>query len=241
MTKNFFDYRSWKGWTEDSFATLGSFDEVYFDAEFSGNPTNLAGAQILEMGFGNGNFLAYCRLKGAHAVGIEIDPDLVSRAKAAGFEAHIFSETTIQALGEDRFDAVVAFDVFEHIAFDELHGLITSLKEILRPGGILMARFPSGDSPFSGAMYNGDATHRSLIGSDKLVQLALASGLDVLQMRGARLPLSGLGLSTMIKRAGIVAVRKLIEAVLIPVYYNNVVRVIAPNAVCVLRKPGNET
>lgn len=237
MKQELENYRSWKGWTDGNFGALQLRDKVYFDAEFSDSSVALAGATVFELGFGNGNFLAYCRENGAEAVGMEIDPDLVSRAKAAGFEAHVFSDTAIDDLEENRFDVIVAFDVFEHIQFDQLQALLGRLKNILRPGGIVLARFPSGDSPFSGAMYNGDATHRCLLGSGKLKQLAIASGFNLVEMRGARLPIKGLGIKTMVKRAGIVVVRRIVEAILRPVYYNNGRQVIAANAVCVLRKP----
>jgi hypothetical protein len=85
-------------------------------------------------------------------------------------------------------------------------------------------------------MYHGDNTHRTLIGTGKLEQLAMETNFVVELMRGARMPRWGLGVNTAIKRTIVVAIRWLIAAILIPVYYSNAPRVIDPNAVCVLRK-----
>lgn len=230
-------YREWKGWSSDRFAVLSLADHVYFAAETADSLAPLAGKNVLEMGFGNGGFLAFCRDRGARAVGVELDADLVERARGAGFEAYVFADGLLAGMAPNQFDAVVAFDVFEHVEYGALERLLRDLYRLLRPGGVVLARFPSGDSPFSGAMYNGDCTHRTLIGSGKLKQLTIATGFDIRQMRGARMPIGGLGVRTALKRSLVVAIRRIMSAILIPAFYSNVPRVVDPNAVCVLRKP----
>lgn len=236
--RDYDEYREWKGWSFDRFAVLDPTDDVYYTAETSDSLAPLTGKDVLEMGFGNGGFLAFCRDRGARAVGVELDVSLVERARSDGFEAHEFSDTLLAEMAPNQFDAVAAFDVFEHLEYASLETLLCDLHRLLRPGGVVLARFPSGDSPFSGAMYNGDCTHRTLIGSGKLKQLAIATDFDIWQMRGARLPIGGLGVGTALKRSLVVAIRRMVSAVLIPVFYSNVPRVIDPNAVCVLRKKG---
>ena len=236
MNSNFDDYRDWKGWSVSQFADLSAENKIYYELEFVDIPLDFAQIDVFELGFGNGSFLAYCREKGARPMGMERDADLVARAVDAGFEAHLYSEAALQALGEARFDAIVAFDVFEHIEFEELQALLKRLHMLLRPGGIVLARFPSGDSPFSGAMFNGDYTHKTLIGTGKLQQLAISTGFEFIAMRGARLPIRGLGVWTMAKRTLIVIIRRFITALLTPAYYNNASRVLEPNAVGILRK-----
>lgn len=231
------EYRIWKGWSSDSFGELTSADRVYFAAETADSLAPFAGKDVLEIGFGNGGFLAFCRDRGAQAVGVELDADLVHRARDAGFEAHIFCDGQLAGMAPNSFDAVVAFDVFEHVDYAALEKLIYDLRRLLRPGGLVLARFPSGDSPFSGAIYNGDCTHRTLIGSAKLKQLAIATNFEILQMRGERIPIRGLGIKAAIKRTPVVAIRRAASAILIPAFYNNQPRVVDPNAVCVLRKP----
>lgn len=230
------EYKIWKGWSPSRFAVLDPVECVYFEAETADSIAPLQHKHLLEIGFGNGAFLAFCRDRGARVVGLELDADLVERAQGAGFEAHVFTTRLLAEMDPNQFDAVVAFDVFEHVDYDALETLLSDFYRLLRPGGLILARFPSGDSPFSGAMFNGDWTHRTLIGSGKLQQLAIAAGFEILQMRGARIPIGGLGIRTALKRSFVVAVRRIVSAILIPTFYSNMPRVVDPNAVCVLRK-----
>lgn len=234
-------YLEWKGWKRSEFADCSPADSLYFTAELKDINPVCAGQRILELGFGNGNFLSYCRARGAKVVGIEIDPELVSRATDAGFEVFLSSDTLLDDISGSPFDAICAFDVFEHIELTALQTLLGQLATLLSKDGFIMARFPSGDSPFSGAMYNGDRTHRSLIGSGIMQQLSLDAGLQVSRMEGARLPVFGLGAKTAMRRLPVIALRKIISSVMRRVYYANAPRVIDPNAVAVLRRANQLT
>ena len=55
-----------------------------------------------------------------------------------------------------RFDTVVAFDVFEHFALEEIEARLAALETMIRPGGHLLMRFPNGQSPFGLVLQHGD-------------------------------------------------------------------------------------
>jgi SAM-dependent methyltransferase len=97
-------------------------------------------------------------------------------ARERGFAAwHSLDELP----ADQRFDLIAAFDVAEHIPAQELPGFMRALKERCAPGGLLLLRYPNGDSPFSLLHQNGDLTHLSAIGRNKLQQLASMSGWTV--------------------------------------------------------------
>ncbi len=149
-------YAQWKGW-ERLFSC--SADEA---AYFAGETRDLAvsGADVLEIGFGAGAFLAFARDCGARVVGLEILPELREAAQAAGFELapEGFEETA--RLYPARFDTIAAFDVFEHLTAPELGAALDACAALLKPGGKLLLRFPNAQSPFGLAPQQGDPTHR---------------------------------------------------------------------------------
>jgi 2-polyprenyl-3-methyl-5-hydroxy-6-metoxy-1,4-benzoquinol methylase len=102
-------YAQWKQWEGDFQAS--DRDARYFAAEFSG--VALAGKRVLEIGFGNGRFLAWAKSQGALVAGTEIEETMLARAREKGFVA-LPPALDALAAGTERFDVVVAFDVFEH-------------------------------------------------------------------------------------------------------------------------------
>lgn len=163
------NYVDWKDWADDAFGQLDINHARYFHWHVQraiGEPSQ---ARVLEIGFGNGAFLGYCRRRGWDVVGVEIDARLRARADCAGFKA----VSNMSALPDnDRYDLIVLFDVLEHVASDELVDFLGGLALRLSPGAALLLRVPNGDSPFGRHHQHGDLTHVTTFGSSKLVQLA---------------------------------------------------------------------
>lgn len=177
------DYISWKGWVDGApFGRPGRGDSAYFDAELREALRGRELRDVLEIGFGNGAFLAYARERGWNAVGLELLPELVAEATAAGFDAR--PSNHLAELPAESFDAVVAFDVFEHIDPAESVAFLTSLRRVLRPGGTIVLRFPNADSHLGLPFQNGDPTHVNAIGVLKLQYYARAARLGLVGFRG---------------------------------------------------------
>jgi len=233
-------YRDWKNWDETRFAQYDRAEAVYFAAEFAkAGLTPAKGFSLLEIGFGNGHFAGWVRAQGWRYAGTEQDPELVGRARAAGFSAHESSTPLDTVTGAGSLDLVIAFDVLEHLTFDEIITLLEAARGALKPTGHFMARFPSGDSPFGRVIQHGDMTHRSIIGSGIVQQLAQKAGFDVVQIRAPVLPVFGVGLISGLRRAVIRSVRALIRYFLRKIYFDNQPRVVEPNMVIVLCPAGN--
>jgi SAM-dependent methyltransferase len=174
-------YAQWKGWQGD-FETSDR-DARYFSAELDG--IELAGKRVLEIGFGNGSFLAWARRQNAKVTGTEMIDALVEQARSKGYEAQSASLQTLLTSGR-QFDLVVAFDVFEHWHKDELVANLGLLHALLAGDGLLLARFPNGHSPFGRVHQHGDLTHVTTLSSSSVSQLAQMTGFTVERVDNAR-------------------------------------------------------
>jgi SAM-dependent methyltransferase len=136
------------------------------------------GARILEIGFGDGQLLRWCMARGHHVTGVEIVPALVARARDMGIDC-LPGPVTAQALGDNRFDAIVAFDVLEHMLFEEIVDFFEQTKSKLTADGFYLLRFPNGASPFGYSYQASDITHKSILSLGIMKQLAQRAGLTV--------------------------------------------------------------
>jgi len=231
-------YEDWKRWSGDSFGAFTQSDAVYYRAEIARAGLDVApGLRILEIGFGNGRFAGWAKSSGMIYVGSELNPRLVSRANDANFRAFGSDLEVFVELGPDSIDLAVAFDVLEHLVLDQLEGTLVSVRKVLRPGGRLLARVPSGDSPFGRAILNGDVTHRMALGSSAVHQLAASHGFEVVTIGSPSLPMRGVGVRHAVRRSLLRVVRRVIGATIDTVFHEGRPRVITPNLVFVLRKP----
>jgi SAM-dependent methyltransferase len=77
------DYLEWKAWVDQAFCVLTAEHSRYFAAEVRKTKQPLpAGSRVLEVGFGQGRFLAYARSQQWQVTGTELNPHLVERGKA---------------------------------------------------------------------------------------------------------------------------------------------------------------
>ncbi|MDQ6702348.1 MAG: class I SAM-dependent methyltransferase [Pseudomonadota bacterium] len=163
------DYVKYKQWDKDSFGKveLGAYYDCEIERALGTPPARL---RIVEFGFGNGEFLGWARSRGHEIVGVDIIEELNQRAREAGFDTAPSVDALLTA-NASSYDLVGAFDVLEHIEQVALAEFLKKVHGLLRPGGILLARFPNGDSPFGLKYQHGDLTHRTILGALAVAQL----------------------------------------------------------------------
>jgi SAM-dependent methyltransferase len=232
-------YADWKGWRGADFGRFGREDAYYYAQELrASDVASVLGLRVAELGYGNGTFAGWVRRAGGHWVGREAIPELQARATEAGFDVIASKADFSSAFGPGMLDLIVAFDVIEHLELDAIRSFLAEAKEALTPGGLLLVRVASGDSPFSGAVYRGDLTHRTLLGSGAARQLAMDAGLEVCQVRSPVLPVWGLGLVRATRRMAVRLTQTLVFSVVRHVLMGNASAVVSPNMIVVLRKEG---
>ena len=112
--------------------------------EFERGVEDLGGAplDVLEIGSGEGHFLAMAGARGHRAVGIDFSDTAVARSDARGLRAFCggFDELARHVGGNARFDAVALFHVIEHLADPD--ELFAALARWTRPGARLLLSCP---------------------------------------------------------------------------------------------------
>jgi SAM-dependent methyltransferase len=232
-------YEDWKQWEKSAFGAWSAIDAAYFSAELKRAGIDLCEARrIYEIGFGNGAFAGYARSLNCTYFGSELNDVLVERARLSGlnvFEGGIKQALTMDTSGS--FDAIVAFDVLEHLDVADIKSFLRDAGELLKRGGVLLARIPSGDSPFGRAIFHGDITHRTALGSAAVRQLAAQSGFEVMDIGPPRLPIIGLPPVRAIRRCCIRLAQTIAARLINLVFHDGQPRVITANLVFVLRRP----
>lgn len=230
-------YRDWKGWSTDPFGVYSPSSAAYFSKELRRSDVmSVAGITVLEIGFGNGDFAAWARDSGAKYLGTELIGELVQQGVQAGFDVRGADQPLDGFLPGQSVDLIVAFDVFEHFEADAFRNALRSAHRVLRPTGRLIARVPSGDSPFSRAIQHGDVTHRLALGSSMVRQFASEVGFRVHSIREPVLPLHGLGVKAFIRRAAVRGTQKVVFPFLTRAFMGGGQPVLTPDMVFVLVK-----
>lgn len=232
-------YSAWKGWQGADFGRFETEAGIYYAQELHASGiASVLDLRVGELGYGNGAFAGWVRKAGGCWVGREAIPELQQRATQAGFEVIAAEADFSNAFGSGKLDLVVAFDVVEHMEIDAIRSFLVEAKDALRPGGLLLVRVPSGDSPFSGAVFHGDLSHRTLLGSSAARQLAMEAGLEVSQIRSPVMPVRGLGPVRAARRMLVRLAQALVFSFVRHVLLGNGSAVVSPNMIVVLRKKG---
>lgn len=107
------------------------------DIDFSKHP-------VVDVGCGRGEFLEYMRELKINSLGVDINTDMVKRAKDRGFKVEqgdaikYLKDADARSLG-----AVTGFHIVEHIPFEALLELLSAAYSSLAPGGFALFETPN--------------------------------------------------------------------------------------------------
>jgi 2-polyprenyl-3-methyl-5-hydroxy-6-metoxy-1,4-benzoquinol methylase len=183
---NYLDYLGYSQWMKDlnlwgDFCTITNLYSQELDLQFRKSDINLKNLRVLEVGFGSGKILKYCLNRGCNVEGIEIQENLLQAASENNIKAY----KNIQEIDGEGYDLIIGFDVLEHMDTAQLLGFFKKASSLLNKGGKMIYRYPNGDSYAGLPSFNGDFTHKSMIGFMKIKQLSELNGLMIESYRGA--------------------------------------------------------
>lgn len=143
------------------------------------------GGRLLDVGCGNGAWLAFMNARGWRAQGVEPDETAAAAARARGLEVRS-GTLEDQAYPGDYFDAVTLYHVIEHVPNPAR--LLRECRRVLKPAGRLVVATPNGDSlgrRLFGADWRGlePPRHLQVFNRDALARLIDDAGLSVEQAR----------------------------------------------------------
>lgn len=119
-------------------------------------------AKVVELACGHGTFLAWLRMHSyTQVTGVDTSPEQISMARRVQGVTAVLEDVNkwLAAQPNHSVDALVAIDLIEHVSKDEFMQLLHEAAHVLRPGGVLLLRYPNGDSPLVGLNLFNDITH----------------------------------------------------------------------------------
>ncbi|MGZ4808390.1 MAG: class I SAM-dependent methyltransferase, partial [Thermoanaerobaculia bacterium] len=98
-----------------------------------------------DVGCGPGTFLGHFTKGFSRGLGVELARAQVEYArKTYGSDRLRFEAHDVTAFDtEDRFDVIVSIEVIEHLAPKDTNAFLNRLRELLKPGGILILTTPN--------------------------------------------------------------------------------------------------
>jgi 2-polyprenyl-3-methyl-5-hydroxy-6-metoxy-1,4-benzoquinol methylase len=229
------EYSQWKNWEEKEFGLFSIKDAFYFDALIKKTKKNNNNIKILEVGFGNGEFLGWAKSRNHYIQGVEVQCNLVERAISKNYKAYLSIENVDQ---NERFDLIVLFDVLEHIQEDKIPRFFNEISRLLANCGAVVIRTPNGSSPLGLANQHGDLTHITVVTAPKLSYWAGNAGLEIGYVGKDLKPLYQGKFSKMIANSVRLLLYVIIEKLIRWVFTPQSKGILSANLLCILyRKP----
>lgn len=100
--------------------------------------------RVLDIGCGNGGFLAKAKAAGWLVQGLDFDPQAINACRMKGVEAKEGGIEALSSFADGTFDYVTCSHLVEHV--HEPMGLLRECFRVLRPGGALWLETPNIES-----------------------------------------------------------------------------------------------
>jgi O-antigen chain-terminating methyltransferase len=91
---------------------------------------------VLDVGFGSADFMGLLRDLGVAVRGVEVDPELVARARGFGFDVEVgFGTEYLATLPSESLGGLVMLQVVEHLSPQQLIDVVQLIANKVRKGG----------------------------------------------------------------------------------------------------------
>lgn len=120
---------------------------------------------VLDLGSGRGEWLEVLAEHGYRGLGVDLNPGMLKASQDRGHDVvEANALDYLRAQDDNRFAAVTAMHLVEHIPHAALIELLDQALRVLRPGGVLILETPNPENVLVGACYfYMDPTHRNPI------------------------------------------------------------------------------
>jgi len=102
-------------------------------------PNNTRG-KILDLGCGTGSLISQLQQYG-EVTGVDSSPEAIRYCRSHGINNLLLAKIETVRLPQNSFDLVTAFDLFEHVRFDEK--MMKKVYTLLKPGGYVLLSVPA--------------------------------------------------------------------------------------------------
>ena len=143
-------------------------------------------ARILDFGCGDGLLLGVAQKLGyTDLAGVDLSEGMLARARCRALSAEFENMDGLdypRSTPDGAYDAIAAFDVFEHLTHPELLTTCQEMFRTLSPGGRLLIKVPNGLSPYIAALSYGAISPMSgLYTKDSLAGVLAPLGFEDVQ------------------------------------------------------------
>jgi SAM-dependent methyltransferase len=136
-------------------------------------------APVLDLGCGRGEFLHLLAEAGILAEGVDSDPGMVARCRAAGLPAvHADAIDYLESLGDGTLGAVFCAQMIEHLPVAALQQLLETARRKLRADGLFIAETVNPHSIPALKTFWVDLTHQHPIFPEVALALCGLAGFD---------------------------------------------------------------
>ena len=114
----------------------GGYHDMLDDLEIGFLRPFANGREVLEVGCGTGLLLERIADFASRAVGLDLSPGMLERARARGLDVHEGSATDLP-FEDASFDVACSFKVLAHV--EDLDRALNEMLRVIRPGGVVVA------------------------------------------------------------------------------------------------------
>lgn len=132
---------------EDLYQHLEQFDFYYLNDRWEFNIPPLftkTGANLLEIGCGNGYALFSYKQKGINCTGLELNKEAIRVCEEKGISIYNQTIESFSIKHSEEFDTICAFQLLEHLS--DINSFLTSAIKLLKKNGNLIISVPNNDS-----------------------------------------------------------------------------------------------
>jgi predicted TPR repeat methyltransferase len=137
-----------------------------------------AGARVLDIGSGQGEFLELCRELDLEAEGIDVSPELAEACRKRGLRVTVVREPVeFLRSSNSQWRVISMIDVLEHFTRDEAIEIVQLIRgRALENGGKLILQIPNMQSLFAALNLYHDITHEWSYTEVSITQLLRSVG-----------------------------------------------------------------